>query len=68
MAIDIVPVQGVPEYFSFQHETHFCRVCQLTLTPKVEIADNRYWVSHYCADHPQADQLGAQEPRPVEGD
>ena len=48
--------------------THFCRVCQLALTPRVEVRGNRYYISYYCADHPAAEQRGAEIPREIEGD
>jgi hypothetical protein len=48
--------------------TYYCRVCGLTLTPRMEVRGTRYYLSYRCADHPHADQDGREEPRLVEGE
>lgn len=48
--------------------TFYCRLCGMVLTPSMRVEDNRFYLSYYCADHPNATQDQRAAERPVEGD
>jgi hypothetical protein len=48
--------------------TYYCRLCGMVLTQRYEVLNNTAYLSHYCADHPTADQDGREMPRLIEGD